>query len=63
MGAVCAPSLSTCPCLSVLPHSAAAVLRHARQVIGEEAAGGQLALSDQTAVHCSIFSAHKMSTK
>ncbi len=55
MGAVCGPSLSTCPCLSVLSHGTAAVLRQAGQVIGEAAAGGQLAPSHQTAVDCSIF--------
>lgn len=41
--------------LFVLPHRTAAVRRQARQVIGEEAAGGQPALSDQTAVDCGIF--------
>lgn len=37
-------------CLSVLPHRTAATRRQARQAIGEEAAGGRIALSDQTAV-------------
>lgn len=54
MGVVCGSSLSTCPRLSVLSHGTDAVLRQTGQVIGEEAAGGQLAPSDQTAVDCSI---------
>lgn len=43
------------PVKSVLPHSTAVVQRQARQVIGEEAAGGQIAMSVQTAVDCSVF--------
>lgn len=44
---------STYPYLSVLPHSTAAVL--GQVIVVEEAAGGQLAPSDQTAAPCSMF--------
>lgn len=47
IGAVCLSLLWICPHLFCLT---AAVLPQARQVIVEEAAGGQPALSDQTAV-------------